>query len=79
MEAARAYAISKLGWIRAQQAALANQARETPRQFVMRESHYVWGRRYLMVVEYRDAKPCVLLDHKRIIMTVRSDSDLDIR
>ena len=33
LEVARAYAISKLGWIRDQQKKLANQARESPRQF----------------------------------------------
>jgi len=42
---ARAYAISKLGWIREQQAKLQTQAREAPRRFVERESHYLWGRR----------------------------------
>ncbi len=50
LEVARAYAISKLGWIRDQQARLRGQARETPRQFVERESHYLWGRRYLLSV-----------------------------
>jgi predicted metal-dependent hydrolase len=44
-EVARAYAITKLGWIREQQARLRAQARETPRQFVTRESHYLWGKR----------------------------------
>ncbi|HRI57714.1 MAG TPA: DUF45 domain-containing protein, partial [Anaerolineae bacterium] len=34
LEVARAYAISKLGWIRDQQEKLQAQARETPRQFV---------------------------------------------
>lgn len=51
------------------------QAREAPRQFVERESHYVWGRRYLMVVNHQDAKPSVVLDHKRITLTVRPGSD----
>src|SRR5258705_2137412 len=68
LEVARAYAISKLGWIREQQRKLADQARETPRQFVNRESHSLWGRRYLMTVVYRDAKPCVALDHRRITL-----------
>lgn len=36
-EVARAYAVSKLGWIREQQAKLRGQAREAPRQFVERE------------------------------------------
>jgi predicted metal-dependent hydrolase len=75
LEVARAYAISKLGWIRKQQKTLEDQARETPRQFIERESHYLWGRRYLMTVEYQEARPNVSLDHKRITLTVRPGSD----
>lgn len=71
VEVARAYAISKLGWIRDQQAKLHGQARETPRQFVERESHYLWGRRYLLSVVESDTKPGVKLDHRRITLTVR--------
>src|ERR1700733_13333351 len=62
LEVARAYAISKLGWIRDQKKKLASQAREAPRQFVNRESHYLWGRRHLMTIVHRDAKPFVVLD-----------------
>ena len=71
-EVARAYAVSKLGWIRDQQAKLRGQARETPRQFVERESHYLWGRRYLLSVREKEAKPTVRLDHRRIVLTIRS-------
>jgi predicted metal-dependent hydrolase len=74
LDVARAYAISKLGWIREQQKKLKGQARETPRQFIERESHYLWGRRYLMTVVYRDAKPAISLDHKRITLSVRPGS-----
>ncbi len=74
LEVARAYAISKLGWIREQRAKLANQARETTRRFINRESHFLWGRRHLMTVVHRDAKPFVALDHKRITLTVRPGS-----
>ena len=56
LEVARAYAVSKLGWIRDQQAKLRGQARETPRQFVERESHYLWGRRYLLSVREEDGE-----------------------
>lgn len=75
LEVARAYAISKLGWIRDQQAKLLAQARETPRQFIERESHYLWGRRHLMTVIERDTKPSVSVDHKRITLSVRPGSD----
>ncbi len=75
LEVARAYAISKLGWIRDQQAKLQQQARETPRQYVERESHYLWGRRYLLSVCEQDTKPSVQLNHKRIRLCVRPGSD----
>ncbi|MEK6371691.1 MAG: SprT family zinc-dependent metalloprotease [Acidobacteriota bacterium] len=70
-EVARAYAVSRLGWIRNQQSRLRGQARETPRQFVERESHSLWGRRYLLTVREEEAKPSVSLSHRRITLTVR--------
>lgn len=75
LEVARAYAASRLGWIRDQQAKLRGQARETPRRFVTRESHYVWGKRYLLSVIEREQKPSVTMDHRRIVLTVRPGSD----
>lgn len=74
LEVARAYAISKMGWIRDQRAKLRSQAREAPRSFVERESHYLWGRRYLLSVVAKDAKPFVTLSHRRITLTVRPGS-----
>ena len=74
LEVARAYAISKLGWIRKQQQNLRVQARETPRRFIERESHYLWGRRHLLTVAHQEAKPFVSIDHKRITLTVRPGS-----
>ena len=68
-EVARAYAVSKLGWIRDQQAKMRGQARETARQFVERESHYLWGRRYLLSVREEEAKPSVCHTHRSITLT----------
>jgi hypothetical protein len=79
LDVARAYAISKLGWIRTQQEKLRNQARESPRKFIERESHQIWGRRHLMTVKHAEAKPCVTLDHKRITLTVRPGADAQKR
>lgn len=75
LEVARAYAISKLGWIRSQREQLRHQARETSRRFVERESHFLWGRRHLLTIAERHSKPCVTLDHKRITLRVRPGSD----
>jgi predicted metal-dependent hydrolase len=78
-EVARAYAISKLAWIRTQRAKFSKQARENPRRFITRETHYLWGRRYLLSVEQQDAKPSVRLDHRRIILVVRPGSTQTVR
>ena len=78
-EVARAYAVSRLGWIRKQQTRLRGQARETSRQFVKRESHYLWGRRYLLSVLHSESKPSVTIDHRRITLTVRPGSNLQKR
>ena len=78
-DVARAYAISKLTWIRQQQQQLTTQARETPRQYIERESHYLWGRRYLLSVVTHNAKPRITLDHKRITLHIRPDTDTSHR
>lgn len=75
LDVARAYAISKLPWIRKQQETLRSQSREAPRQFATRESHYVWGRRYLLELKEQETRPSVRQDHKRIVLTVRPGSD----
>jgi len=75
LEVARAYAISKLGWIREQQQKLEGQARETPRKYVNRESHFLWGRRHLLTIVEANRRPYVALDHKRMTLTVRPGSD----
>lgn len=74
-DVARAYAISKLSWIRQQQQQFTEQARETPRQYIERESHYLWGRRYLLSVVERNAKPSISLGHKRITLYIRPHTD----
>jgi predicted metal-dependent hydrolase len=58
-ETIRVFAISKIGWIKQQQAKLQNQDREPPREYLDRESHYVWGKRYLLEV-IEDEAPLVL-------------------
>lgn len=78
-EVARAFAITKLAWIREQRSRLRAQAREAPRRFVARETHFVWGRRYLLSVHTANAKPAVVLDHRRITLTVRQDASAEQR
>ncbi len=71
----RVYAISRLQWIKQQQKKLRAQERETPREYLDRESHYVWGKRYLLKVIEHDAAPVVELKHSRMMMHVRPGAD----
>jgi predicted metal-dependent hydrolase len=73
-DAIRLYAISKLDWIKAQQRTLREQEREPEREYLERESHYVWGKRYLLELHENAAGPSVVLGHRRLQLTVRRGS-----
>ena len=75
----RLFAISKLDWIKRQQTKLRQQAREAPREYVERESHYVWGKRYLLTVRESDEPPSIELTHSRLLLRVRPRTDQDKR
>lgn len=75
LDTIRLYAISKLDWIRKHQRKLQQQAREAPREFLERESHYVWGKRYLLQITEQDAPPAVELQHTTLHLRVRPGCD----
>lgn len=66
-DAVRLAIISKLGWIRKRQAKFNAQDRQTQREFVSGETHYVWGKRYRMRVVAHEGKAQVLLKNKATI------------
>jgi predicted metal-dependent hydrolase len=75
-EAVRLAVISKLAWIKRQQALFQGQERQSAREYVYRESHYYWGNRYLLNVVYHDAPPQVVVRNKTTLdLFVRPDSD----
>ncbi len=75
LDTIRVFAISKLSWIKQQQKKLQEQERETPREYLNRESHYVWGRRYLLNLIEADEAPSVELKHNRMYLKVRPATD----
>jgi predicted metal-dependent hydrolase len=77
LDTIRVFAISKLAWIKKQQEKLRGQARQSPREYLNRESHYVWGKRYLMKVIEHDALPFVELKHSALILHIRPGADDD--
>ncbi len=75
LDTIRVFAISKLGWIKKQRRKLQEQQRETPREYLDRESHYVWGTRYLLTCVEEDHPPRVELSASRIKLFIRPQSD----
>lgn len=71
LENIRVFAISRLGWIKTQQKRIRSQLRESPREYVERESHYLWGRRYLLHIVEAEGRSGVELHARRIILSVR--------
>jgi len=70
----RIFAISKMSWIRKQQKKFSKQKREAPREYVTRESHYYFGKRYLLKVLEHNAPPQVTIKHETIEMYVRPNA-----
>ena len=71
LDTIRVFAIAKLGWIRKQQQKLLEQEREAPRGYLDRESHHVWGRRYLLKVIEGEHRAWVELGHSRLVLRAR--------
>ena len=77
LDTIRVFAIAKLGWIKQQQKKLRTQERETPREYLDRESHYFWGKRYLLKVVERDDLPGVELKHSQMRLRIRPGSSYE--
>ena len=79
LDTIRVFAISKLQWIKKQQEAFRNQERETPREYLTKESHYFKGKRYLLKVIEHNAKPKVILKHSEIELYIRPNATIEKR
>src|SRR6266705_3158756 len=79
-EAVGLFIISRLSWIKRQQARFEGQERQSAREFVSGESHYYQGNRYLLNVIYREGSPAVIIrNNKTMDLYVRPGSDTSER
>ena len=75
LDTIRLFVVAKLGWIRSQQRKLLAQERETVREFLSKESHYLWGKRYLLEIQRVAAAPTVEITPRRLVLKVRPNAD----
>ena len=79
LETIRAFASTKMAWIKKHQSKQIAQERETPREYLERESHYLWGKRYLLHVVRTENDLGVSVDHRSITLRLRPDWGLERR
>lgn len=66
----RVYISSKLGWIRRQKRKIISQKREPEYLYITNESHYFFGKRYLLKITESDKKSKIILHHNNIELVV---------
>lgn len=79
-DAVRMAVLTRLGWIKRQRSKFKQQPRQSTRQMVTGESHYVFGRRLRLTVEERPGRQTVELRGKtRLHLCVRPGSTTEAR
>jgi predicted metal-dependent hydrolase len=79
-DAVRLAIVSRLGWIRRQRAGFARQPRQSRREMVNGESHYLWGRRYrLNVIRHTGANGVRVRGRSALDLLVRPGADAERR
>lgn len=67
---------TRMGWIRRQQRSFAHQDRQSKREFVNGESHYVFGKRYRLTINEAGVRGTVRIRSNRVLeLTVRAGLD----
>jgi len=79
LDTIRVYAISKISWIKKQQDKFRSQQRETPRDYITRESHFYLGKRYLLKVIEENTPANVILKHETIELHIRPGTPTEKR
>lgn len=69
-DAIRLVVVTRLKWIKTQQQRFQQQARQTPREMVSGESHYLWGARYRLDVVYQPGKHQIIPQGEFLHLTV---------
>ena len=79
MDAIQIYTLSKLNWIKKQQAKFQAQVLKTPRQYLNHESHYYNGDCYRLEVVEAKAAPKIELNQTTLVLYVRPDTPIEKR
>jgi predicted metal-dependent hydrolase len=74
-DAIRLAVVQRLPWIKKQREQLRAADRQSEREMLAGESHYVWGQRLRLEIQERSGRPHVAVLGSKLRMTVAADSD----
>lgn len=75
--AVRMAVISRIPWIKKQQSGFAKQPRQSDREMVSGECHYLWGKRYRLNVVERAGKHEIKLGRGRLNLYVNTETTIE--
>ena len=76
-ETLRIFLITKSSWIKKQKGIFSKQERQTKREYVSGESHYIFGKKYQLTVKNSEAKQEIKITKKKSIeLTVKSKTTI---
>lgn len=78
-DAVRLLVISKIAWVKKQIKTFENQERETKREYLAGESHYLFGKRYLLDVIHTHGQAGVAIKGNQLQIFIAAESSRDQR
>lgn len=78
-EQVRLALVQRLSWIKRQRAQLQEAERQSEREMVSGESHYVWGQRHRLKVIERPGRAHIAIDGERLLLYVPEGTDFGKR
>ncbi len=79
IESIRIFAISKLEWIKKQRAIILSKVHESPKEFISGESHYFFGKMYMLEVIESDGRTKISINEDKLILLVPPDSSIELK
>lgn len=78
IEHLRVFVSTKLGWIRKEKKKFLSQQREPEYLYITNESHYLFGKRYLLKITHTDKKSEVILHHNKIEILISDTANKEL-
>jgi predicted metal-dependent hydrolase len=79
LDTIRAFAALRLPWIKRHRRKMLMQDREPPREFLDRETHFIWGQRAMLEIVQREGAPIIQFQPGKLTLCTRANASTDER